>query len=148
MGESHSGIGDGTELTLLFRDPEEGYLFWECPALEGAGAQGELSLSARGHDGEWEELHREVVREATGGRFIGLRPGQPHRARLQWPHGSVESRVVEAPRRSPGDQEPRFVRVRLGEQGLMREPCQHRHPSRGLFKAATTRSGSSTTGRR
>ncbi|WP_230467610.1 DUF4912 domain-containing protein [Lujinxingia vulgaris] len=129
-----------TQLVLLWRDPEVGYVYWEL-AGEVRPREAWARLMRLRSDREWEELERWRIDEALSGRFVRVDQGRAsYRAELGvvGSDGSFEvrvsSEVSEAPGRSPGEAAPRFVRVMLSEKrGLSWEPTEHTHPSLGRF---------------
>ncbi|WP_158542707.1 DUF4912 domain-containing protein [Lujinxingia litoralis] len=132
-----------TQLVLLWRDPEVGYVYWEVdPALK---EELWICLSKReGSEARRLEVERWRVDEALSGRFVRIEePGARYQAEL-WRGdvvGSGEpilcSEMSRAPRRAPGSGAERFVRVSWQERGLGFEPTEHRHPVRGRFAAGT-----------
>lgn len=129
-----------TQLVLLWRDPEVGYVYWELAGeLRPREAWARLVRLEAG-DGV-QELERWRVDEALSGRFVRVDQGRArYRAELGevGSDGSfkvrVSSEVSEAPGRGPGDGAPRFVRVRWSNtQGLGWEPTEHSHPTLGRF---------------
>ena len=146
MSNSAMEAAGRPSVTVLAGDPESGWVYWECPALKDSDQKGQVALAIRGMDDRWRVVEKWEIDQALGGRFFEFHvPDMPHRCLLTWGDEQVESQVVQAPRREPGDAQPRFVRVRLTEQGLETEPVAHEHPTQGLFAAAHGASPSSHT---
>lgn len=126
------------QLTMLPRDPEGAYVYWECPTLQGTDETATLTVSVEGPSGKWTDVESHQVGDALGGRFISFdRPGANHRCRLSWRDGHLDTGPIQAPRRESGNAPPAFVQVSLTPRGLMVEPAEHDHPVHGNFPAAS-----------
>ncbi|RDV37251.1 DUF4912 domain-containing protein [Bradymonadaceae bacterium TMQ3] len=142
-----------TQLVLLWRDPEVGYVYWELVG-EVRPREAWARLVRIHADERAEELERWRIEEALSGRFVRVDQGRErYRAELGvvGSDGSFDvhigSEVSEAPGRGPGQGAPRFVRVRLSERGLGWEPTEHAHPTLGRFLPGVgERPGSTTHG--
>lgn len=140
-----------TQLVLLWRDPEVGYVYWELTGEVRPREAWARLVRLEADDGV-EELERWRVDEALSGRFVRADQGRArYRAELGevGSDGSfkvrVSSEVSEAPGRGPGDGAPRFVRVMLSERrGLSWEPTEHSHPTLGRFLPGVGQRPSST----
>lgn len=123
------------EVVILPRDPESGYVYWRIATpLKG-------SLVVELHrDGQIDE--RFEVDQAEGGRFVRFPvAGAVYRAcvRSKQLAKPLESALVEAPRRAPGDDGAAFVKVGWTPAGLQVEPAGHHDEIHGSFPAGKPR---------
>ena len=125
------------QIVILPRDPETAYVYWEVPGLKASGQHATLTIYAQ------TKMERQVVdsfeiTEECGGRFITYsRPDALQIGAIEWGEKRRESTPVRAPRRESGDDKPGFVRIQLGDQGLTRQPAEHKHAVHGRLPPAS-----------
>jgi hypothetical protein len=122
------------ELVLLPRDPGVGCVYWQWPGKSGVG---ELVVFVDDGSQDGREIARFEVDWEHGDQFFEFAgPDRVHHALLRWDGQELKSSRVVSPRRESGDEQPSFVRVTVGDQGLEIEPTEHEHPVHGRFPAS------------
>lgn len=128
---------------MLARDPDQGYVYWEWPADRDVSGPTTVAIYVADQQKPVQVIE---VSERRGGQFVDFEgPDRVHHAELRLGDKRYASEELRSPRRQPGNEEPRFVQVRMGSQGLTLSPRAHKHPALGTFPAAQVRAGTSAT---
>lgn len=147
-----------TEVTLLPRSEQWGYVYWEVIQADVDDAHKRFgvpdpharliyrlrtveSSSARSGEAALSRVVKSVpISVGVGGEFVEFAlPDSAHIAEVGMQHANGEfakiaaSVPVHSLRHYPGSDSPRFVSIRATQKGLISEATEHKHPKGHIF---------------